>query len=87
MGKKKQIILFVLIFGLVLFVSAMNFPAFSSGKQSLDNLTVFMRGNLTKIFDSKTGRFYTYDDSKGKIVRIWQLEELGKDLKRIRPGR
>lgn len=87
MGKKKQIIFFVLIFGLVVFVSAMNFPAFSGEKQSWENLTISMRGNIIKIFDTKTGMFYTYDDNRGKITKMWQLEELGKDLKKVRPGK
>jgi len=38
MGKKKQIIFFVLIFGLFVFVGAMNFPAFSGEKQSWEDL-------------------------------------------------
>ena len=87
MDRKKQIMLFVLIFGIIVFVSAMNFPAFSSGKQgkqSWDNLTISMRGNIIKIFDAKTGMFYTYDDNKGKVTKMWQLEQLGKDLKRVR---
>jgi len=43
-----------------------------------------MRGNIIKIFDTKTGMFYTYDDNKGKIIKMWQLEKLGKDLKKVR---
>jgi hypothetical protein len=85
MGKKKQIILFVLIFGLVAFVSAMNFPAFSSGKQSWDNLKIFTYGDSIKVFDTKTGMFYKYNDNNGKILKVWQLDELGKDLKKVRP--
>jgi hypothetical protein len=87
MGKKKQSILFVLIFGLVVFVSAMNFPAFSSGKQNWDNLTIFTYGDFTKIFDSKTGMLYKYNDNNGKILGVWQLDELGKDLKKVKAGK
>ena len=87
MGKKKQIVLFILIFGLVVFISAMNFPAFSSGNQSWENLTVYLRGNFIKIFDPKTGTFYKYDDNRGKILKIWKIDELGKDLRRIKTMR
>jgi hypothetical protein len=40
-----------------------------------------------KFFDPDTGKIYKYSDSDGKLMQIWVLEELGKDLKKAeKPG-
>ena len=82
MGMKKQVVLFSLILGVIVSLCVFNLPSFSKEKPSWDNVAFATHGNLLKFFDRKEGKIYIYEEGKGNIKAIWQLNELGKKLKK-----
>jgi len=56
----------------------------SAAGTSFANVTVFDGpGGAVRFFDSSTGTLYTYDQDLQKIVRVGQIDELGKPGKEI----
>jgi len=35
-----------------------------------------------KLFDQQEGKIYIYNEGDGKLVGVWQIEELGRNLKK-----
>lgn len=82
MGMKKHVIFFLLIIGVIALVSVVSSPASSRGKSDWGHVTFATHNGKLKFFDHGTGKIFVYSEGSGKISRIWQLEELGKDLKK-----
>ena len=61
----------------------MTLYSYSNEKADFTNLSFATVTGIIKFFDRSTGKIYLYSDSTGKIIRMWQIEELGENLKHI----
>lgn len=75
--------IFLTILGIIVLIGLIAFPLSTTGRSRWDGLAFSGHKNALKFFDHETGRIYVYDEKRGKLNKVWQLEGLGKDLKKI----
>lgn len=71
--------LYCLLFTLGFIVARVTFSEEPASDREIAFATTL--GTL-KFFDRTTGKVYKYSESDGKLMQVWVLEELGKDLKK-----
>ncbi len=83
--KKYNLFLLISIFSIVLIIviTIINFPVFSREKADWNHISFTAHRKALKFFDHETGKIYVYKETTGKIAKIWELEKLGKNLKRL----
>ena len=72
-----MVLVVLIIFGVVTLYS------YSKEKADFTNVSFTTSTGIIKFFDHSTGKIYIYSDSKGQVIRMWQVEELGESLKPI----
>ena len=82
MGITKQAKTFLVIVGIIFFVGLISYPSFSQEEKTWNHLAFSSQQGAIKFFDQETGIVYSYSSSTGKLTKVWQLEELGKDLRK-----
>jgi hypothetical protein len=76
---------FILLFFMFISVLAVKTLYSSSQETSLwGNITFTTYRYAFKFFDHNTGKIYVYAQDDGRLEQVWLLEELGKDLKKLR---
>jgi hypothetical protein len=82
---KKLILAFALI---LMFTIILCYPSFSKGRAVAQtqwgHLMFATQQGSNLFFDPTTGKVYDYSSTSGRIRHIWALEELGKDLTKIK---
>lgn len=62
----------------------MVFNTFSTEEKDWSNITFSSSRNVMNFFDHSTGKIYLYTEFEGKLEKVWILDELGEDLRRLK---
>ena len=81
-SQQKEIsIVMVGIFLIFLFLALFGF---SQETTSWKDISFTAHERAIKLFDRRTGRVYTYSSISGELLSVWQVDALGRPLRRIR---
>ncbi|HBG61765.1 MAG: hypothetical protein A2Y03_01600 [Omnitrophica WOR_2 bacterium GWF2_38_59] len=80
--KKRHSITMIFVF--VFIFVALVFRTFSKQETDWSQVEFSADRNAIRIFDRSTGKIYVYTEFEGKLEKVWILDELGQNMRKLK---